>query len=61
MQKIICSRATESGRISISDLKLITTSGRTKEQRIVTEDEFYSLLKSRFNISLQNKIKFPSH
>lgn len=60
MQKIICSKATESGRVSISDLKLITTSGRTKEQRIITEDEFYSLLKSCFNVSLQNKIKFPS-
>ncbi len=60
MQKVICSKATESGRISISDLKLITTSGETKEQRIITEDEFYSLLKSRFKISLHNKIKFPS-
>ena len=61
MQKVICSKATESGRISLSDLKLIITRGRTKEQRIITEDEFYLLLKSRFNISLQNKVQFPSN
>ena len=61
MQKIICSKATESGRISLSDLKLIITSEREKDQKIISEDEFYSLLKSRFNISLQKKVRFPSN
>lgn len=59
MQKIICSKATESGRISLSDLKLITTRGNKKDQKAITENEFYTLLKSFFNISLKNKLTFP--
>lgn len=59
MQKIICSKATEKGRITLSGLKLIITENKKKEQKDITENEFHSLLNKHFNITLQNKLIFP--
>jgi N-hydroxyarylamine O-acetyltransferase len=59
-QKIICSIATKTGRISLSDLKLIITRNGSKEQMEITEKEFHSLLKSYFGISLKERLVFPS-
>lgn len=57
-QKRICSRATENGRYSLSDLKLIVTETGRKEERILTsEDEFEAALKDYFGIDLR---LFPS-
>jgi N-hydroxyarylamine O-acetyltransferase len=57
-QKVICSKAVESGRISLSNLKFIQTVNGIKEQKEITENEFYSLLKSYFNISLPKRLNF---
>lgn len=52
-QKRVCSRATESGRFSLSDLKLIVTKNGTREEKILaSEDEFHAALKEYFNIDL---------
>lgn len=53
-QKRICSRATENGRYSLSDLKLIVTeSGRKQERILASEDEFEAALKDYFSIDLR--------
>ena len=49
----ICSLATNTGRITLSDLKLITTTGGLREERILAgEDEFKSVLGNQFGIVL---------
>lgn len=58
-QKVICSKADETGRVSLSNLKFIQTVDGIKEQKEIKESEFYSLLKSYFNISLQGRLNFP--
>lgn len=58
-QKRICSRATENGRYSLSDLKLIVTeSGRKQERILRSEDDFEAVLKDYFSIDLN---LFPSN
>jgi N-hydroxyarylamine O-acetyltransferase len=59
MQKIICSKATEKGRITLSDRKLIVTENGKKEQKDITESDFHLFLKQHFNITLRNKLIFP--
>jgi len=47
----ICSLATETGRITLSDLKLITTTGGAREERMLSgEDEFNGVLADHFGI-----------
>ncbi len=58
-QKVICSKANKSGRISLSNLKLIKTVNGLKEQKDITENEFISLLKSHFNVTLPGRLIFP--
>ena len=58
-QKVVCSLATKSGRITLSDLKLIITEKGEKKQEEISEKEFYFLLKKYFNIELNNKLVFP--
>lgn len=49
----ICSLATPEGRISLSDLRLITTGGREKtEQALASEDAYASALAEYFNVTL---------
>lgn len=58
-QKVICSKATETGRISLSDLKLIMTENGVKKQTEITEAEFHSLLNRHFGIILNSQLIFP--
>jgi len=52
-QKRICSRATPDGRITLSEMKLITTSkGEREERSLVSEQEWNSILRKRFGILL---------
>lgn len=47
----ICSRATEDGRITLSDMRFITTSGRLRNERTLTSQEEYDrILRERFGI-----------
>jgi N-hydroxyarylamine O-acetyltransferase len=47
----ICSRATPDGRITLSGMRLITTSNQHREERtLVSEDEFKSVLQEQFGI-----------
>jgi len=52
-QQRICSRATENGRYSLSDLKLIVTEEGKRQERILSsEREFETVLKDYFGIDL---------
>jgi len=52
-QNRICSRATPDGRITLSEMKLITTSkGEREEQNLSSEEERNSILCRRFGILL---------
>lgn len=57
-QKKICSRATENGRLSLTDLKLIVTeNGNRQEKLLKSEEEFAAALKDHFNIDLQPLVR----
>jgi N-hydroxyarylamine O-acetyltransferase len=52
-QRRLCSLATETGRITLTDLKLIVTSNGVREERMLSgEDEFRSVLAKSFRIAL---------
>ena len=52
-QKRICSRATENGRFTLSDLKFISTEDGARNERMLgSEEEFKAALKEYFNINL---------
>jgi len=52
-QKRICTRATPEGRITLSEMKLITTrNGEREERSIASEEEWNSTLRKRFGILL---------
>jgi N-hydroxyarylamine O-acetyltransferase len=47
----VCTLATEAGRITLSELRLITTVNGEKDERLLNdEDEYASLLRERFGI-----------
>lgn len=49
----ICTRATKDGRITLSELRLITTVGHERHEEALTgEDEFHALLQQHFGITL---------
>jgi N-hydroxyarylamine O-acetyltransferase len=50
----ICSLATENGRITLSDLRLITTSGEQRDERTVSSEEYTRLLRDQFGIVMEN-------
>jgi N-hydroxyarylamine O-acetyltransferase len=55
-QNRICSRATPDGRITLSEMKLITTSkGEREERNLGSEEEWNSILRKRFGILLWRK------
>jgi N-hydroxyarylamine O-acetyltransferase len=61
-QNLICSRVTDDGRITLSDMRLITTSGpqRTRDEQIVTtRDEYDRILRDQFGIVMKNEVKLP--
>lgn len=50
-QKRICSRATETGRITLSDMRLIETSGGQRHERMLgNQDDYAVSLRERFGI-----------
>ena len=52
-QKRICSKATPEGRMSLSDLRLITTQNGTRTERDVADEaEFDTILQAQFGIDL---------
>jgi N-hydroxyarylamine O-acetyltransferase len=52
-RKEVCSRATERGRVTVSDRRLIEIEGGTRNERMLsTEEEFRRTLSDRFGISL---------
>jgi N-hydroxyarylamine O-acetyltransferase len=52
-QKVVCSLATENGRITLTDKKLIITSGSQREERDLSgKNEFAQLLQHHFGITL---------
>jgi N-hydroxyarylamine O-acetyltransferase len=55
-QRRICSRATEEGRLTLSEMRFITTSenGERKEQILTSEKEYDAALREHFGILLPN-------
>jgi len=51
-QRVICSRLTPEGRITISDKRLITTSGDTRAERNVSDEEMPAVLQELFGIQM---------
>ena len=53
-QRRVCSLATPSGRVTLSELRWITTSetGEREERAIASEDEYDQLLRERFGVIL---------
>jgi N-hydroxyarylamine O-acetyltransferase len=52
-QKRVCTRATPDGRITLSEMKLITASkGERKERSLASEEEWNSVLREQFGILL---------
>jgi N-hydroxyarylamine O-acetyltransferase len=52
----ICSLATAEGRISVSDMRLISTArdGKRQEQTLTSLDQYNSILADRFGIVIKN-------
>jgi N-hydroxyarylamine O-acetyltransferase len=50
----ICSRATEEGRITLSDMRLITTSqnGGRQERTLASQEEYAAILREHFGIAM---------
>ena len=58
-QNVICSRVTEDGRLTLSGMHLVTTSGpqRTRhEQMLTTREEYDRVLREQFGIVMKNDI-----
>ena len=58
---LICSRATEDGRITLTDMRFITTSGPQRlkhEQTLSSRDEYDKVLRDRFGIAMRNSPEF---
>lgn len=54
-QKRVCTRATPGGRITVSDMRLIVTEGREKQERALTSnEEWTAALRDLFGIALEN-------
>lgn len=55
-QKRICSRATENGRVSLSEMRLIITSenGERDERVLESQEEYAAALREHFGIHLSN-------
>ena len=57
-QNLICSRVTGDGRITLSGMKLITTSGAERqEQTLSSREEYDRILRDQFGVVMQNQIR----
>ena len=53
-KNVICSRATEDGRITLSGMNLITTSGRERrEETLASREEYDRVLRDEFGVVLE--------
>ena len=58
---LICSRATENGRITLNDMRFITTTGSARhEQELPSREAFAHMLKEQFGIVMKNQLRFAS-
>jgi len=58
-KNLVCSRVTPEGRITLSDMRFITSSGPQRlrdEQTVATREEYERLLRDEFGIVMKNKI-----
>lgn len=55
-QRRICSRLTPDGRITISNNRLISTKGKVKEERDLSDDEVSKTLRQHFGIEMSNTL-----
>jgi N-hydroxyarylamine O-acetyltransferase len=58
---LICSRATEDGRITLSDMRFITTSGpqRLRDERTLpSREEYDRVLRDQFGVVMKNPLRF---
>ncbi len=61
-QNVICSRVTDDGRITLSGMNLVTTTGpqRTRhEQMLTTREEYDEVLREQFGIEMKNQVQLP--
>lgn len=60
-RNLICSRATQDGRITLSGMRLITTSGPQRDERLLSSREEYDqVLNDRFGVVMNHPITFPT-
>ena len=53
----ICSRVTDEGRITLSDMRLITTNGSQRsEQALLSSDEYERVLRDQFGVVMTRSI-----
>lgn len=59
---VICSRATSNGRITLSDMRLITTGLQQArdERNLSGREEFDQILRDQFGIAMKNVVSLPS-
>ncbi|HYV11602.1 MAG TPA: arylamine N-acetyltransferase [Pyrinomonadaceae bacterium] len=58
---LICSRATEEGRITLSDMRFITTTGPQRlrdEQTLSSREEYDRVLRDKFGVVMKNPVRF---
>src|SRR6185295_16283802 len=61
-RNVVCSRVTEDGRITLSGMQIITTSGpqRTRhEQTLTTREEYDRVLREQFGVVMKNEVYLP--
>ena len=58
---VICSRATSDGRITLSDMRLITTGSQQErdERSLSSREEFDQILRDQFGIVMQRVVSLP--
>lgn len=55
----LCSRATANGRITLSNMRLITTSGAERDEQTLNSKEDYDrVLREQFGVVMKNPLKF---
>ncbi len=60
-QNLICSRITDDGRITLSGMRLVKTSGpeRTRQEQMLTRAEYDRILRDEFGIVMKNEVQLP--
>ena len=57
-QNLICSRVTGNGRITLSGMKLITTSGQQRhEETLSSREEYDRVLREQFGVAIENSLR----